>query len=190
MLTANEVFCREDYRAATDIGVAVDIGSNIGISALYFLSRDHRARAYLYEPDPRNLPRLRRNLQGFEGRYSLEPVAVDVADGEVPFSVEPTGRYGRIGVELSEQVTVTSRAINAVLADVLAVEEEIDVLKVDTEGTEERLVGAIEPSHLDRIAAIYYETSVPAPLHDDRFEHRFACETNVLRRRHGGSRAG
>lgn len=183
MLTTNEVFCREDYRVGADIAVAVDIGSNIGISALYFLTRSQRSRAYLYEPDPRNVERLQRNLQGFEGRYRVEQVAIDVADGEVRFSVEPSGRYGRIGRELSEQITARSRAINTVLADVLAAEGEIDVLKVDTEGTEELLVGAIEPAHLERIATIYYETAVPAPLHEDRFEHRFASETNLLRRR-------
>jgi len=44
-----EIFCRLDYLAKTDIKVVVDIGSNIGISALYFLSRNKQAKCYLFE---------------------------------------------------------------------------------------------------------------------------------------------
>ncbi len=62
IFTVQEVFGREDYRAARDLSVAVDIGSNIGISALYFLTRNRDARCYLYEPVPRNVERLHANL--------------------------------------------------------------------------------------------------------------------------------
>src|SRR5829696_753236 len=71
MWTLNEVFCREDYRAGPELGAVVDLGSNIGISALYFLTRARSARCWLYEPVPRNAERLRLNLAGLEGRYEL-----------------------------------------------------------------------------------------------------------------------
>jgi hypothetical protein len=67
IFTVQEVFGREDYRAGEGLRVAVDIGSNIGISALYFLTRNRDARCYLYEPVPRNVERLRANLAGYEG---------------------------------------------------------------------------------------------------------------------------
>jgi len=51
MLTVNEIFCRLDYKADKNINIVVDLGSNIGISALYFLSRNNESRCYLYEPD-------------------------------------------------------------------------------------------------------------------------------------------
>ena len=44
MLTVNEIFCREDYRTGSECRVIVDIGSNIGISALYFLTRKDGCR--------------------------------------------------------------------------------------------------------------------------------------------------
>jgi hypothetical protein len=44
ILTVNEIFCREDYAADERVNVAVDVGSNIGISALYFLTRNHTSR--------------------------------------------------------------------------------------------------------------------------------------------------
>src|SRR6476660_3140243 len=38
VLTINEIFCRWDYRIDPSDRVVVDFGSNIGISALYFLT--------------------------------------------------------------------------------------------------------------------------------------------------------
>ena len=61
--------------------VVVDIGSNIGISALYFLTRNPDCRVWLYEPVPRNVERLRANLAGYEDRYTLREAAVAPAAG-------------------------------------------------------------------------------------------------------------
>ena len=46
--------------------MAVDFGSNIGISALYFLTRNPSVQVYLFEPVPSNIERLRENLKGYE----------------------------------------------------------------------------------------------------------------------------
>lgn len=37
LLTVNEIFCRQDYFANSSPRHAADLGSNIGISAMYFL---------------------------------------------------------------------------------------------------------------------------------------------------------
>jgi FkbM family methyltransferase len=178
--TVNEVFCRLDYRAPTTLRVAVDIGSNIGISALYFLTRNPTARVYLFEPDPKNVARLRENLTGFEDRYELDGAAIGVSEGEVSFCTEPTGRYGRIGKDFGDVITVRCRSVNAVLAAILKREGRVDLLKIDIEGTEEEVVAAIRPDLLEHIDAIYYETCGPAPLHTDRFSHRYETQTNRL----------
>ena len=44
VLTINEVFCRRDYQATASDEVVVDFGSNIGISAAYFLSQSSSSR--------------------------------------------------------------------------------------------------------------------------------------------------
>lgn len=185
--TVNEIFCRGDYRAGRDLRVAVDIGANIGIAALYFLTRNATSRVYCYEPVPSNVERLRATLGGLEGRYEVEEIAVGTADGEAEFGVEATGRYGGMRMEtvreLTGTISVRVRDVNGVLGDVLAREERIDVLKIDIEGDEERVVAAIAPHHLERIGVIYYETDAPAPLHAERFEHRYGCQTNRLRLR-------
>ena len=46
----------------------IDIGPNIGISPLYFLTRSHTTHCELHEPDPNNLAKLLENLKGYEDR--------------------------------------------------------------------------------------------------------------------------
>jgi FkbM family methyltransferase len=157
MWTVNEVFCREDYAAGPSLRVVVDIGSNIGISALYFLTRNPTAHVFLYEPDPRNVARLRQNLRGYEGRYTVHEEAVSDFSGTVSFGVEQTGRYGGIGLELDEQIAVPCSDINDVLRAVLARRPRVDILKVDSEGHEHRTIRAISPELARRVTTIYYE---------------------------------
>ena len=184
--TVNEIFARRDYAAGTNLAVAVDVGANIGVASLYFLSRNQSSRVYCVEPDPKNLARLRRTLAPYEGRWSVQEVAADVRDGEAEFFVEETGRYGGFERHWKEDsIRVPTRRLTTMLDEVLAREQRIDVLKIDTEGSEEELIGSIRPDQLDRIHTIYYETDDPAPMHTDRYEHRFSLQTNALTRRTG-----
>jgi FkbM family methyltransferase len=183
MWTVNEVFCREDYAAGPDLRTVVDIGSNIGISALYFLTRNATARCYLYEPVPENVERLRLNLENHAGRYELREAAVADRADRVRFGVEPTGRYGGIGLDLQESIEVESLDINDVLEDVLEREPLIDVLKLDTEGLELRTVRAIRPDLLRRVKVIYFEVEEEPDVHPELFESSFANTTCALRNR-------
>jgi len=106
MLTVNEIFCRIDYPCPSNSRVIVDVGSNIGISALYFLTRNKESFCYLFEPDPRNISRIHDQLADFNGRYSLSECAVSDLDGKVVFGVEDSGRYGGIGVNTGSNIIV------------------------------------------------------------------------------------
>jgi FkbM family methyltransferase len=184
MLTMNEVFCREDYAAGPELRVAVDIGSNIGVSALYFLTRNHESRCHLYEPVPENVRRLRDNLADYEDRCEVQQVAVADREGQVEFGVEPTGRYGGIGLDYGQTIQVDCLEINRVLDDVLAREGRIDVLKIDTEGMELATVRAIRPELLERIGVVYFECDdEPGDLNAEGFERSFANSTCALRNR-------
>jgi FkbM family methyltransferase len=177
LLTVNEVFCRLDYSAPDDVAVVVDVGANIGISALYFLTRNAESRCYLYEPVPLNVERLERNLTAFRRRYVLRQAAVWDRGGTVAFGVESTGRYGGIGVAAPRQVEVDCLPVNQVLEDVLAQEERIDVLKIDTEGAELATVAAIRPDLLERISLIYFEVLGRPVVHAGKFDASYACDT-------------
>jgi FkbM family methyltransferase len=180
--TFSEIFCREDYRAGPETKVVVDIGSNIGLSGLYFLTRNANCRCYLFEPDPRNVERLRDNLSVLDGRWSVEEVAVGPTAGIVSFGREPTGRYGAVGASRPDTIQVNCLSIDDVLVDVLAREGAIDVLKIDTEGLEAETVSAIRPELLERIDIVYFESHRPMRLHEDLFAFSFANETVTLRR--------
>jgi len=170
LLTVNEIFCRDDYYADATDKVIVDFGSNIGISAAYFLTRSREALAYLFEPLPSNITKLRTNLSAFEGRYVLEEVAVGPEDGEVQFGWEETGRYGGVNATFGNTLTVMCRNSKKVLQDVVAKHGHIDVLKVDIETLEEAVVNDIPVELARDIKKIYvefvFETNPLAETHD------------------------
>ena len=157
LLTVNEIFCRSDYYAGVDDRVIVDFGSNIGISAAYFLSRNPDAFTYLFEPLPRNVARLQENLRPFEDRYALREVAVGVVDGEVEFGWEETGRYGGVNAELGNSLTVTCVNSQQILRDVVAKHGHIDILKIDIEGLEAAVIGNIPVDLARNIKKLYVE---------------------------------
>lgn len=167
-----KIFCRQDHAGGSDLSAAVDLGSNIGISGLYFLTRNRTSRCYLFEPHPRNVQRLHGNLDAFQGRFALDACAI----GEQAGTVELGG---------AETIHVRCREINEVLASVLELEPVIDILKIDMEGSEVGLVQRIAPDILDRIGRIYFVHDEAVAPHGDRFTHSFECQTNRLINRRG-----
>lgn len=158
LLTVNEVFCRDDYHADVSDKVIVDFGSNIGVSAAYFLTRTPSAFTYLFEPLPSNVARLHDNLRPFDGRYELREVAVGVADGDVDFGWEESGRYGGVNnTDLGHTLTVSCVNSRTVLEDVIAKHGRVDILKVDIEGLEEAVIRNIPVELARKIKKLYVE---------------------------------
>lgn len=157
MLTINEIFCRLDYRSDDTDRVVVDFGSNIGISAAYFLTRSAGSHVYLFEPLGFNIERLRRNLKPFEGRYTLSEVAVGLAEGEVEFGWEESGRYGGVGRTTGQFISVKCVDSNKVLEAIVARHGRIDVLKIDIETLEESVTARIPIEIAKNIRKIFVE---------------------------------
>tara|TARA_B100001750_G_C15137553_1_gene412955 strand:- start:72 stop:632 length:561 start_codon:yes stop_codon:yes gene_type:complete len=172
MLTVNEVFCRIDYPADLNINVIVDIGSNIGITALYFLTRNDKSRCYLYEPDNRNIKKLLENLSNYKNRYYLFKKAVSHKKGILDFGIEETGRYGGIGLNQKQIIKVDSLKINDVLSDIFKREKTIDILKIDIEGLEEETIKSISPEYLNKIKRIYFESTPKIKLFTNIFNQK------------------
>jgi hypothetical protein len=115
MMTLVECFGKLDYLAGRNISCVVDFGSNIGVSAGYFLTRNEKVNVYLYEPLPANIKKLRLNLEGFESRYELNEVAVGLENGSADFGFEATGRYGGLESDFPETIQVRVRKANEVI---------------------------------------------------------------------------
>lgn len=159
LLTVNEVFCRQDYSGG-DFRVVLDIGANIGLSSLYFLTRNSAAKCYLYEPVPGNVDKISQNLAAFRDRYVVSQSAVSDKGGVFDFGIEPTGRYGSLARTLEGNIQVECQDINAVLEQILAWEERIDLLKLDIEGVEEAVIAAISPEYFPKIRQVVYEANI------------------------------
>ncbi len=159
LLTVNEIFFRLDYRADASLEHAIDVGSNIGISALYFLTRNTHATCDLYEPDDRNIEKLKITLAGYEDRYTLHPVAVSDSSGVIRFGREATGRYGGMYFEAGEFIEVPCEHINTVLRRAIEAGKHIDILKADIEGAELQVARGIDPKFYAHISTIYLEWS-------------------------------
>lgn len=156
--TVNEIFFRGDYDTPTRDTVIVDFGSNIGVSAIYFLTRNRDAFVYCHEPLKQNIERFERNLRPFSGRYHLSAMAVGEADGEVDFGYEPTGRYGGVGRnDTGQSVRVECRDSNNILQEIIDRHGGIDLLKVDIETLEEAVVRRIPAPLAAKIRHILVE---------------------------------
>lgn len=155
--TINEIFCRADYHVDGSEAVIVDFGSNIGISALYWLNFAPDAFLYLYEPLPMNIERLKKQLRGSEARYELHEVAVGLSQGEVEFGYEPSGRYGGIGRANMPKISVPCVDSNAELARIVERHGRIDVLKIDIETMEKAVTERIPPELARHIGRLFVE---------------------------------
>ncbi len=164
MITLVECFGKLDYQAENDISCVVDFGSNIGVSAGYFLTRNNDVKVYLFEPLPENIAKLKTNLEGFENRYELSDVAVGLENGTADFGFETTGRYGGLQSNLPKTVQVQVCKAEEVVSEILEKEGRIDILKIDVEGLEIAIIESLSPDSLKKIDSIYAEAIYPGNL--------------------------
>ena len=164
MITLVECFGKLDYPAGDDISCVVDFGSNIGVSAGYFLTRNNNAKVYLYEPLQENIEKLKSNLEGFESRYELNGIAVGLENGTAEFGFEETGRYGGLQSDLPKTIQVQVRRAEELISEILEKEGHIDILKIDVEGLETAIIDSLSAESLKKIHRIYAETKYPGDL--------------------------
>ena len=92
--TIFSIFCREDYFIENKkVYTFMDIGSNCGYSALYFLTRNINNFVICYEPDSQNIHFLEMNLQSFKQRSLIRKVGVGTKAGEAKFYRTNDGKY-------------------------------------------------------------------------------------------------
>jgi FkbM family methyltransferase len=155
--TIHEIFLAEDYRIDGKPNIIVDFGSNIGISAAYFLTRNSSNRIYLFEPVPKNMERLKQNLAPFSERYVSNEKAVGTDNGVVRFGIEDSGRYGGIGLDTGAEIEVGCVDSNMALQDVLNTHGKIDVLKIDVETMEHAIVNRLPRDLAEHVDLILVE---------------------------------
>jgi FkbM family methyltransferase len=155
--TANLVFCRQDYYMPAGAKVVVDVGSNIGLSSVYWLTRHTGSYVHCFEPAPVTYQRLLENLLPYQGRFTALPLAVSDFEGMAPFGISSCGVNSSLDLpehRAVEFVNVRVVHINDVLEGAMRQHGRIDVLKLDSEGHEFRSLLAISPEFWKRIACV------------------------------------
>jgi FkbM family methyltransferase len=188
LLTVNEIFFRGDYATRTqNHDIVVDFGSNIGISAAYFLAYHPKAFLYLFEPLPVNIARLTTQLRAFDTRYCLEPSAVAMQSGTARFGWEPTGRYGGVDRQTGRYIDVNCIGANEALERIILKHGRIDVLKIDIETMEEDIVCNLPPELVAQVKTIFVEARLSQNPHTSTHDlRRYGSITALYRRPSAG----
>lgn len=129
----------------------VDLGSNIGISLLYFHLRFPGARIVGVEPDPAAFALLRRNAGPLPG-VTLVHAAVDEREGTTTLWSAPGATASALERSHGAQsaVEVPVRRLDGLLSE--AGVERVEILKLVVEGSEFRALGSLDD--LSRVDAI------------------------------------
>jgi FkbM family methyltransferase len=164
--TCFSIFAREDYRTdARSRFIVLDIGANIGVAALYFLSRNRFNRVRCYEPDPANLDYLRRNLEPFRDRVEIVEKAVAPRGGTATLFRAVDGKHSslRQDVAVSNGFAAESPTELVAFDEVLRGAEEGEsgdlLVKIDVEGIEPDLVRSVDFSNHPRVRRVLVEST-------------------------------
>ncbi len=140
---AYEIFVLDTYRCPRELSPAnirriVDVGANVGYSAIYLAAKFPSAIIDAFEPHPRHLEILRRSLRinRIEERVRVYPVAVGIANG----TCELIDAGPATGIAKYSAVLAPSDCgrVQAEVVDFFEVLSSgpIDLLKLDCEGAE------------------------------------------------------
>jgi FkbM family methyltransferase len=155
------IFCRGDYQTPTDRPYSfIDIGANVGVAALYFLSRHPANEVICFEPDDENFGYLERNLAPFASRATLVKKGVSVAEGEAQFFRSAYGDLSSLATIASPVAstrieTVSFRSLLARSAS----ERFETIVKLDVEGMEEQLVASVDFADFPRVKRMFCDST-------------------------------
>ena len=148
---------------ATDGGLLVDVGANIGYYSCLWAGLRADNKVYAFEPSPRVFQMLNSNIRaaGLDSRVRVFASALGKEKGKVQFDPGPGDQSGWGGVT-KEGGKGTISVESARLDEVIPCGLTIDTLKIDTEGADtEVLFGAERLLRESRVRRIFFEVNVP-----------------------------
>ena len=160
--TLFSIFVREDYLLSEAEPLTVlDIGANIGLSALYFLSRHPDNRVLAVEPDPANLEFLRENLAPFADRVEILSLACTPEPTEtIALNLTTDGKYNSVlPVNGGKTINVQATTLTALLDRLSRFADPSTklALKIDIEGLELAVLTSVPADELSQLSRIFVE---------------------------------
>jgi len=142
MLT--EIFCFEAYEIKKDISpeLIVDGGANKGSTAIYFGLKYSNAKIHCYEPNVDLIPILKKNIELNNVNAEIFNEALSNRKGTLFFEVNENHQYSK----LSDKET--GFKVKAVSLNERYGGKKIDILKLDVEGEEEKIISSINFSRV------------------------------------------
>jgi FkbM family methyltransferase len=166
--TFDQIFIREQYSPAGNLDPApqsmIDCGGNVGYSALYFLNRYPDLTAVVVEPEPANVEVCRRNLSPYANRVRILQAGVWNHASRLALSGTGWGVHTR---EAMPGETSSAEAIDLKSLIEGLPQQQVDLLKIDIEGSELVLFDDSSTSWLPRVRNIAIE------LHGDQCSAAF-----------------
>lgn len=194
-----QVFEKKEYafEVSRQPRTIVDIGANIGLASIYFANEFPEARIFAVEPDLSNFQLLQNNTAPYR---QITPILGAVWNENIELQiVDPgTGKWGfiaqRTDVKNGQPGKMHERVRGLTMPCLLQEVgiDQVDILKVDIEGSEKELFGG-RLDWINRVDAIIIEThdwlkpgcsqSVADATSD--FDHRWQLGENqfIVRRR-------
>jgi len=142
------------------VRTVLDVGANAGISTLYLARLFPRATVHAFEPEPGNCEILRSNAAA-EPRVKVHEVALGAEDGVLRlFDSDDAANLGGFsahgqGVDAARSKEVPLRHAGRMLAQ-LGVAA-VDVIKIDTEGSEWEILTSLDRAMLSGVRLIMGE---------------------------------
>lgn len=159
--TFYKIFYFKEYDIKLEINpkVIIDCGANIGLSSIYYSNRYPNAKIYAIEPEKSNYDLLVKNCKAYPNVICLnfgvwnKVTNLNIQDGS-----------GNWGFRTFESEEVSTNSISAISIDYLMDSykiDQIDILKVDIEGSEKELFESNFDKWLPKTKTIIIE------LHDN-----------------------
>lgn len=151
-----QVLVKQEYAAFNDLSprLIVDCGANVGYSSAYFLSRFSAASVIAVEPFPASTEQCRQNLRPYGDRAKVHQAAVWGADTGLVLDHVYAGHEWAVKVRPAQPAETAS--VQGLSIPSLTIGE-IDILKIDIEGSEVELFGDTAEVWLPRVRNIAIE---------------------------------
>lgn len=158
ILTLREVWVDEVYAdpVGGPVRTLVDLGANIGLSSIWLATRHQCDRVVAVEPLPANVDLLHRNLQQNGIRATVIAAAVGAQSGTGFFAESSEPNSGALAPHgLPVEIVAMDRVLRS-----FGRSKQIDLVKVDIEGTEQELLGS-SPDWLTSVRRVVVEIHEP-----------------------------
>jgi len=161
----HELFVEEVYEIPglpeQDLKLAIDVGANSGLFALWFKQRFPEARVLCFEPFPTNYERLRHTIDTNNlANVDAFQAAVGGTAREDKLYIHPKNVGGHSIVTDSvgdNSISVEVKAIAQVIESLDG--QVVDYFKLDCEGAEREILEATTAEHAQKINRVVYEPS-------------------------------